>query len=62
MDYRHEIINFGEHVPVRCFIHQLGHSGRHWHNSLELVQYSSSALSFCNIALHRDCSITELNT
>ena len=37
MEYRHEIINFGERVPVRCFIHQLGHSGRHWHDSLELL-------------------------
>ena len=37
MEYRHEIINFGERVPVRCFIYQLGHSGRHWHDSLELL-------------------------
>ena len=37
MEYRHEIINFGDRVPVRCFIHQLGHSGRHWHDSLELL-------------------------
>lgn len=37
MEYRHEIINFGENVPVKCFIHQLGTAERHWHNSLELL-------------------------
>lgn len=37
MEYRHEIINFGETIPVRCFIHQLGYSQRHWHDSLELL-------------------------
>lgn len=37
MEYRHEIIDFGENVPVKCFIHQLGYSARHWHSSMELL-------------------------
>ena len=37
MEYRHEMISFGEDLPVRFFIHQLGHSSRHWHSSLELL-------------------------
>lgn len=45
MEYRHEIINFGERVPVRCFIHQLGHSGRHWHDSLELLFVLSGSVT-----------------
>ncbi|MBQ9308953.1 MAG: helix-turn-helix domain-containing protein [Clostridia bacterium] len=45
MEYRHELINFGERVPVRCFIHQLGHSGRHWHDSLELLFVLSGSVS-----------------
>lgn len=45
MEYRREIINFGERVPVRCFIHQLGHSGRHWHDSLELLFVLSGSVT-----------------
>lgn len=45
MEYRHEIINFGDRVPVRCFIHQLGHSGRHWHDSLELLFVLSGSVT-----------------
>ena len=52
MDYRHEIINFGERVPVRCFIHQLGHSGRHWHDSLELLFVLSGSVSIIVDAEH----------
>ncbi len=37
MEYRHEIINFGQGIPIRCFIHRLGHSARHLHRSLELL-------------------------
>lgn len=37
MDERHEIIDFGGSIPIRCFIHRLGDSPRHWHNSLELL-------------------------
>lgn len=37
MEYRRELINFGKGVPVRCFIHQLGHAARHLHSSLELL-------------------------
>ncbi len=37
MEYRHEIIDFGESIPVKFFVHQLGYSGLHWHNSLELL-------------------------
>lgn len=52
MDYRHEIINFGKRVPVRCFIHQLGHSGRHWHESLELLFVLSGQVSIIVDAEH----------
>ena len=45
MEYRHEIISFGQRVPVRCFIHQLGHSGRHWHESLELLFVLSGSVT-----------------
>lgn len=37
MEYRHEVINYGESVPVKCFVHQLGYSARHWHNSIEIL-------------------------
>lgn len=45
LEYRHEIISFGDSVPVRCFIHQLGYSGRHWHNSLELLFVMSGSVT-----------------
>ena len=44
MEYRHEVINFGESVPVKCFIHQLGHSPRHWHNSIEILLVLSGSV------------------
>ncbi len=37
MDDRHEIINFESNIPIRCFIHRLGYSSRHWHNSIEML-------------------------
>jgi xylan 1,4-beta-xylosidase len=37
LEERHEIINFGSTIPIRCFIHRLGYSARHWHNSMELL-------------------------
>lgn len=37
MEYSHELIDFGNSVPVKCFIHQIGYSPRHWHSSLELL-------------------------
>lgn len=36
-EYRHEVIAFGDSIPIKCFVHQLGHSARHWHNSMELL-------------------------
>lgn len=37
MEYTHEIIDFGSHIPVKFFIHSIGHVGRHWHQSVELL-------------------------
>lgn len=58
MEYRHEIIDFGESVPVKCFIHQLGHSAQHWHNSLELLFVLSGSVSIIvsgrHYRLHRN--------
>ena len=45
MEYRHEIIDFGQSIPVKFFVHQLGHSGLHWHNSLELLFVVSGSVS-----------------
>ncbi|MBE5793974.1 MAG: helix-turn-helix domain-containing protein [Clostridiales bacterium] len=45
MEYRHEIIDFGESIPVKFFVHQLGYSGLHWHNSLELLFVVSGSVS-----------------
>lgn len=33
----YEIIDFSEQIPVKCFIHKLGYSPRHWHESIELL-------------------------
>jgi len=52
MEYRHEIIDFGESVPVKCFIHQLGHSAQHWHNSLELLFVLSGSVSIVTSGRH----------
>ncbi len=45
MEYRHEIIDFGESIPVKFFVHQLGYSGLHWHNSLELLFVVSGSVN-----------------
>lgn len=45
MEYRHEIIDFGESIPVKFFVHQLGYSGLHWHNSLELLFVVSGSVT-----------------
>ncbi len=45
MEYRHEIIDFGQSIPVKFFVHQLGYSGLHWHNSLELLFVVSGSVS-----------------
>ncbi|MBQ8555825.1 MAG: helix-turn-helix domain-containing protein [Clostridia bacterium] len=45
MEYRHEIIDFGESIPVKFFVHHLGYSGLHWHNSLELLFVVSGSVT-----------------
>ena len=37
LDERHEIIEFGPHIPLKIFIHKLGSVSKHWHSSLELL-------------------------
>ena len=37
MDYIHEIIDFGSHVPIKFFLHSIGDVRRHWHQSIELL-------------------------
>ncbi len=37
LDERHEIIEFGSHIPLKIFIHKLGSVTKHWHSSLELL-------------------------
>ena len=37
LDERHEIIEFGPHIPLKIFIHKLGSVTKHWHSSLELL-------------------------
>lgn len=37
MEYRHEIINFNNKLPIKFFMHRIGDVNRHWHQSLELV-------------------------
>lgn len=37
MEYRHEIIHFGNHIPVKFFLHKIGDVSKHWHQSLELI-------------------------
>lgn len=37
MEQMHEIIQFDNSVPVKCFLHKLGYSNRHWHDSMELL-------------------------
>lgn len=58
MEYRHEVIDFGESVPVKCFVHQLGYSPRHWHNSIEILLVLSGTVQIVvagNVySLHED--------
>lgn len=37
LDERHEIIEFGSHIPLKIFIHKLGSVTKHWHSSLEML-------------------------
>lgn len=37
MEQLHEIIAFDNSIPVKCFLHKLGYSGRHYHDSIELL-------------------------
>lgn len=37
MEYRHEVISFPKHLPIKFFLHRIGHVNRHWHQSLELI-------------------------
>ena len=44
MEKIYEIIDFSEHVPVNCFIHKLGYSPKHWHESIELIYILSGEI------------------
>ena len=37
MKQTHEIIAFDNTVPIKCFLHRLGFTRRHWHESLEIL-------------------------
>lgn len=37
MDEMMEIIDFQKEAPMKCFLNRLGHSGRHWHDCLEIL-------------------------
>lgn len=37
MEELHEIIAFDNSIPVKCFLHRLGYSNRHYHDSIELL-------------------------
>lgn len=37
MEYRHEIIEFPDSLPIKIFIHRIGGVSMHWHQSLELL-------------------------
>lgn len=37
MKGQNELIKFGSTIPIKCFIHRLGYSSKHWHNSIELL-------------------------
>lgn len=37
MDYTHEIINFGDAMPVKCFLDNKGTILPHWHQGIELI-------------------------
>ncbi len=37
MEYRHEIIEFPDSLPIKIFIHRIGDVSMHWHQSLELL-------------------------
>lgn len=36
-EYIHEIIHFGDSVPIKFFLHKIGTVPRHWHQSMELL-------------------------
>lgn len=36
LNYTHEIINFGNNIPVKFFLNDIGEIQRHWHQSIEL--------------------------
>ncbi|ULO06550.1 helix-turn-helix domain-containing protein [Paenibacillus sp. 19GGS1-52] len=37
MEFRHEVISFPKQLPIKFFLHRIGHVNRHWHQSLELI-------------------------
>lgn len=37
MEGQNELIKFGSTIPIKCFVHRLGYSSKHWHNSIELL-------------------------
>lgn len=37
MEYRHELINFSNNLPMKFFLHKIGNVPMHWHRSLELL-------------------------
>lgn len=45
LDERHEIIEFGPHIPLKIFIHKLGSVSKHWHSSLELLMVLEGNIS-----------------
>ena len=45
LDERHEIIEFGPHIPLKIFIHKLCSVSKHWHSSLELLMVLEGNIS-----------------
>ena len=37
IEYTHEIIDFGNNVPIKFFLNNIGDVPRHWHQSIELL-------------------------
>lgn len=37
MIFEYEAIDFGDSIPIKCFVHNLGYSGWHWHESMEML-------------------------
>lgn len=44
MEYRHEIIEFPDNLPIKIFIHRIGDVNMHWHQSLELLYIVSGTV------------------